>query len=115
MWQGLTDQLTQLTQLTRWFFAAGTVEATSGASGMRNEEQCRAAMGEFGFDVVDLDKPGAPTPGRIADRLSDISGSLDKALAAGSLPAVVEAAAELRRLLRALDAYDGGMMRKAGA
>jgi hypothetical protein len=35
-------------------------------------DQGKAAMQKFGFEAVPLDDPGAPTPGRIAERLGDI-------------------------------------------
>jgi hypothetical protein len=76
-------------------------------------EQGRAALDEFGFRLVPLDRPGAATPGRIADRLSDATGRLDDAAAARDWAAVLTALAELRRLRLALDAYDVAMMRIA--
>jgi hypothetical protein len=71
-------------------------------------EQGAAALDEFGFCLVELDRPGAPTPGRIADRIHDIVAKLSDARSPGC---AVAAVAELRRLNLALDAYDAGMLR----
>lgn len=80
--------------------------------GKFNAEQCEAALGEFGFSLVELGQAGAPTPGRIADRLFDISCDLDEALASGDAEAALSAAGELRRLRGALDTWDAQMLHK---
>jgi hypothetical protein len=72
-------------------------------------DQGKAAMQEFGFKAVPLDEPGAPTPRRIAERLGDMTTALDQAVAQGDLGAINNAVAELGRLRRALDAWDGGL------
>jgi hypothetical protein len=69
-------------------------------------EQAAAAMHEFGFDAVPLDRPGAPTPGRIADRLADVQHELESGLRRGLLARIVRAARRLRRIVMALDAWD---------
>ena len=48
----------------------------------------RAAMEDCGFDPVPLEDSGAPTPGRIADRLCDLAGNLEDAVEAGNLGAI---------------------------
>jgi hypothetical protein len=80
---------------------------------MIGREQRQAAFDEFGFEAVELDQPGAPTPGRIADRISDVVGSLEEAVCLKSWKKVLRATAELRRLRFALDVYDGEMQRRA--
>lgn len=76
-------------------------------------EQGAAAMEEFGFRPVGLGEVGAPTPGRIADRLSDIQGALEDALRDHDTPALVAAIRELGRLRLALDAWDIDQMHQA--
>lgn len=77
---------------------------------MQITEQGAAALSEFGFDLVELDQAGAPTPGRIADRLHDIAARLQRAVRNRSPIEMVSALGELRRLRTALDAWDVGMM-----
>lgn len=69
-----------------------------------------AAMREFGFAPVRLDKIGAPTPGRVADRLSDLVGSLKDAIKEGNRAAAMKQVRGLGRLQQALDAWDFCMM-----
>lgn len=69
-----------------------------------------AAMREFGFAPVRLDKIGAPTPGRIADRLSDLVGSLKDAIKDGNRAAAMKQVRGLGRLQHALDTWDFCMM-----
>ena len=69
-----------------------------------------AAMREFGFAPVRLDKIGAPTPGRVADRLSDLVGSLKDAIKEGNRAAVMKQVSGLNRLRLALDAWGFCMM-----
>lgn len=73
-------------------------------------EQGAAAMKEFGFSPVALNEVGAPTPGRIADRIADVVVLIDEAAKARSWNGVVRARAELSRLLLALDAWDAVIM-----
>jgi hypothetical protein len=72
-------------------------------------DQRKAAMQEFGFEAVPLDEPGAPTPGRIAERLGKITTALNQAVASGDLGAIANGVAELGRLCLALDTWDDGM------
>lgn len=65
-----------------------------------------AAMREYGFDPVRLDKIGAPTPGRVADRLSDLVGSLEDAIKDGNRATAMKQVRGLNRLRLALDAWD---------
>jgi hypothetical protein len=76
-------------------------------------EQWKAALDEFGFEFVALGQPGAPTPGRIADRLSGIACDLEHAIRTGDGQALVAAVATVRRLRLALDVWDFEM-RPAG-
>jgi hypothetical protein len=69
-------------------------------------DQRKAAMQKFGFETVQLDQPGAPTPGRIADSLGAITTALDQAVASGDLGAIAIGAAEVARLGMALSAWD---------
>jgi hypothetical protein len=71
--------------------------------------QRKATMQEFGFEAVPLGEPGAPTPGRIAERLGDIATALEAAVATGDLGAIANCVAELGRLRRALDAWEEQM------
>lgn len=66
-----------------------------------------AAMEEFGFVVVDLNQFGGPTPGRVADRLCDITAKLKRLPVARS--DFIEVTEELRRLTLALDAWDAAI------
>lgn len=75
-------------------------------------EQGAAALAEFGFDPVPLEQPGAPTPGRIADRLSDIEGHLTEAYTCMDAEALVAGIRELSRLRLALDAWDADQMQR---
>lgn len=68
-------------------------------------EQGQAALTEFGMRAVRLGEPRSPTPGRIADRLAEISADLDAAIDGADLGEIVTAAAALRRLVLALDAW----------
>ena len=61
-------------------------------------DRSNPAMQKFGFEAVQLDQPGAPTPGRIADRLGDITTALEEAVAKGDLGAISNGVAELGRL-----------------
>ena len=65
-----------------------------------------AAMREFGFAPVRPDKIGAPTPGRVADRLSDLLGSVEDAIKEGNRAAAMKHVRGLNRLRLALDAWD---------
>jgi len=58
-------------------------------------DRSNPAMQKFGFEAVRLDQPGAPTPGRIADRLGDITTALEEAVAKGDLGAISNGVAEL--------------------
>ena len=71
-----------------------------------------AALEEFGFDLVDLDKPGAPTPGRIADRLTAIEKDIKNAIQADDSEQFKAALRRLGRLWFALEVWDLGMMKK---
>jgi len=64
-----------------------------------------ALLGEFGFEYVDPEQVGEPTPGRIADRLSEIIVTLEDAQARGNLAAVQQATEKLKRLQRAIDVW----------
>lgn len=64
-----------------------------------------ALLGEFGFEYIAPDQVGEPTPGRIADRLSEIIASLEEALARGNFAAVQQATEKLKRLQRAIDVW----------
>jgi hypothetical protein len=59
-------------------------------------------MQKFGFEAVQLDQPGALTPGRIADCLGEITTALDQAVASGDLGAIANGVADLGRLRMAL-------------
>jgi hypothetical protein len=72
----------------------------------------KKAMEEFGFKAVNLDEPGAPTPGRIADRLSDIHSLLVEGIQQGEADKIAEATIQLATLLLALDGYDAEMLDK---
>jgi hypothetical protein len=74
----------------------------------RTTEQGLAALKEFGFDLANLNAAGAPTPGRVADRLCDISDELEQAFRAGDAARLTAGLARLRRLRPALDAWDLG-------
>lgn len=65
-----------------------------------------AAMREFGFAPVRPDMIGAPTPGRVADRLSDLVGSLEEAIRDEKRAATMKQVRGLNRLVLALDAWD---------
>lgn len=69
-------------------------------------EAAAAAIADFGFATVPLGRVGAPTPGRIADRLADIEARLAAAHGRWDHAAVGEAIAELGRLRLALDGWD---------
>jgi hypothetical protein len=71
-------------------------------------------MQKFGFEAVQLDQPGAPTPRRIADCLGDITTALDQAVASGDLGAIVNGAAEVALLRSALDTWQDLMKSQAG-
>lgn len=75
-------------------------------SPQHNREQSEAALSEFGFLIVPLGEAGAPTPSRIADRISDILAKFD-------VGKTSKAIVELRRLVLALDSYDGMMQAKS--
>ncbi len=64
-----------------------------------------ALLGEFGFEFVAPDQVGEPTPGRIADRLTDIITALDEAVAQGNLASVQQATEKLKRLQGAIDVW----------
>lgn len=72
-------------------------------------DQATTALHEYGFALVHLDQPGAPTPARIADHLANITTALDKAIAVGDLEAIAYGIDELKRLRLALDEWDGRM------
>ena len=76
-------------------------------------DQDKAAVQEYGFALVPLDQPGAPTPGRIADCLGNITIALGKSVAVGDLGAIANGIDELKRLRFALDAWDGWMTQKS--
>jgi hypothetical protein len=65
-------------------------------------------MEEFGFSV---EHP--PTPGRIADRLSDICAGLEESHTEQDKDATAAGMANLRRLLLSLDAWDAVMLHRA--
>lgn len=65
-------------------------------------EQGEAAVEEFCF-WPHGDEAHSAYPGRVGDRLSDISSNLEDAIAAWDWPAIQDALAELRRLRLALD------------
>lgn len=65
-----------------------------------------AAMREFGFAPVRPDKIGAPTPRRVANRLSDLVGPLEDAIKGGNRAAAMKQVRGLNRLRLALDAWD---------
>jgi hypothetical protein len=62
-------------------------------------------LGEFGFEFVAADQVGEPTPGRIADRLSEIIAALEEANARGNPGAVHQATEKLKRLQQAIDVW----------
>ncbi len=62
-------------------------------------------LGEFGFEFVAADQVGEPTPGRIADRLSEIITVLEEANARGNPSAVRQATEKLKRLQQAIDVW----------
>jgi hypothetical protein len=64
-----------------------------------------ALLGEFGFEFVAVDQVGEPTPGRIADRLSEIIAALEDANARGNPAAVRQATEKLKRLQQAIDVW----------
>jgi outer membrane biosynthesis protein TonB len=64
-----------------------------------------ALLGEFGFEFVAADQVGEPTPGRIADRLSEIIATLEEAIARGNLGAVHQATEKLKRLQQSIDVW----------
>jgi hypothetical protein len=64
-----------------------------------------ALLGEFGFEFVAADQVGEPTPGRIADRLSEVIAALEDATARGNLGAVHHATEKLKRLQQAIDVW----------
>jgi hypothetical protein len=64
-----------------------------------------ALLGEFGFEFVATDQVGEPTPGRIADRLSEIIAALEDAAARGNMGAVHNATEKLKRLQQAIDVW----------
>jgi hypothetical protein len=64
-----------------------------------------ALLGEFGFEFVAADQVGEPTPGRIADRLSEIIAALEDANARGNPGAVRQAVEKLKRLQQAIDVW----------
>jgi hypothetical protein len=64
-----------------------------------------ALLGEFGFEFVAADQVGEPTPGRIADRLTDLIAALEDAQARGDLGAVQQATEKLKRLQQAIDVW----------
>jgi hypothetical protein len=64
-----------------------------------------ALLGEFGFEFVAADQVGEPTPGRIADRLSEIISALEDANARGNPSAVRHATEKLKRLQQAIDVW----------
>jgi hypothetical protein len=66
-------------------------------------------MQEFGFEAVPLDELGAPTPGRIADCLGDITTALDQAVVNGDLGAIANGAGKVARLRMALSAWEEQM------
>lgn len=72
----------------------------------RTSPEGEAAMEEFGFAAVPLDRPGAPRPGRVADRLCDLVAELEQATEVGDLGGIIEGIAAVRRLVLALDAWD---------
>src|SRR5262249_26789244 len=64
-----------------------------------------ALLGEFGFEFVAPDQVGEPTPGRIADRLTEIITALEEAIAQGNLASVQQATEKLKRLQGAIDVW----------
>jgi hypothetical protein len=64
------------------------------------------ALEVMGFHPVPLGDSGSPTPGRIADRLSDIVERLSSAIEARSWMEAISVRDEGRLLLLALDAWD---------
>lgn len=68
------------------------------------------AMQECGFDLVELHQVGAPTPGRIADRLHDVIDKIEDDVLSLDAEVVENALSSLRCLLLALDTWDAGML-----
>ncbi len=77
--------------------------------------RCEAALSEFGFELVELDQAGAPTPGRIADRLSSIERGMEELLieSDGGTGGLYLACQELGNLRLALDYWNTEMAMRA--